>query len=94
MSTLYEQILNKPKSYRRRLSYAITALLGIIIFAIWLMMTTLSMKEAFNSKENIDNATDSISEKNEPPSFEEEQGTENLEKIKMEESTTPSSFRK
>ncbi len=76
MPTLYEQILKKPKSYRRRLSYAITALLGILIFAIWLVMTTLSMKEAFNSEDGVENLTDSISKELEQPSFEKE--TENL----------------
>jgi len=69
MQTLYEQILNKPKSYRRRLSYAITAVLGVLIFTIWLIITTFSMKEAFNFNDTTESIKDTIPSEFEAPSF-------------------------
>lgn len=81
MPTLYEQILSKPKSYRRRLSYAITAVLGVLIFAIWLIITNYSMKEAFNFSETFENVGTSISEEIEAPSFYNEK--ENLESLEQ-----------
>lgn len=81
MPTLYEQILSKPKTYRRRLSYAITAILGVLIFTIWLIITNYSMKEAFNFRENFGGIGTSITEDLEAPSFYNE--TENFKPLEQ-----------
>jgi hypothetical protein len=79
MQTLYEKILDKPKSYRRKLSYAITAILGVLIFAVWLMITIFSMRNAFDFEDTTEDIKNSFSEEFEAPSFYEEEETKSLE---------------
>jgi len=45
MKDLYKKILEKPESYRRRLAFVITGIVGVIIFSVWLGMTYNSMQE-------------------------------------------------
>ena len=74
METLYEQILKKPKAYRQRLSYILTAVVGIVIFAIWLVITTFSMRQAFDFDSTVNEIKESIpDETNTAPSFYDEQ---------------------
>ncbi len=79
MQTLYEKILDKPKSYRRKLSYVITAILGVLIFAVWLMITIFSMRKSFNFEDVTEDIQGSFSGEFEVPSLYEEEGTESLE---------------
>ena len=39
MEELYKRIMDKPKAYRRKLAYIITAIFGIIVFSLWIFMT-------------------------------------------------------
>jgi hypothetical protein len=77
--SLYEKILNKPKAYRRRLSYAITAILGVFIFTIWIIITTFSMKEVFNFENDENESLEILPNETSAPSFYEKEDMQSLE---------------
>jgi len=43
--SFYDRLLQKPPAYRRKLAYLITAVMGVIIFAVWLTLITHTMKK-------------------------------------------------
>ena len=59
---MLEQLLKKPESYRRKLAFLTTAILGIIIFSIWLIITQYNVKQAFSNKQPQKTATEQFRE--------------------------------
>jgi len=45
---MLNNLLKKPESYRRKVAFVATAILGIIIFSIWLIITQYNVKQALN----------------------------------------------
>ncbi len=43
---MYKKILEKPESYRRKLAIILTAVIGILIFAIWLFITQFQLRQS------------------------------------------------
>ncbi len=43
---MHKKILEKPESYRRRLAIILTAIIGILIFAIWLFITQFQLRQS------------------------------------------------
>ena len=77
MQELYNKILKKPKEFRRRLAYVLTAVIGVIIFSIWLIMASKSMKNVFNdSSDKVEKAV--TEKKNNLPSLEDRTNSEEV----------------
>lgn len=47
----YEKILKKPVSYRKKITFLLTALLGFLIIAIWLFITSYQIKKILKDDE-------------------------------------------
>lgn len=54
---MYKKILEKPESYRRKLAIILTAIIGILIFAIWLFITQFQLRQSIE-REPITNPSD------------------------------------
>lgn len=65
MDDFFEKILNKPKSYRRKLVYIITSIFGIIIFSLWMIMTIDNFQKTVGEVEveNLKKEVPSLKEK-------------------------------
>jgi hypothetical protein len=48
---MLKQLLDKPESYRKKVALFVTAILGIIIFTIWLIITQHNVQEAINTNQ-------------------------------------------
>ena len=59
---MLKQLLEKPESYRRKFAFIITAILGVIIFSIWLIITQYNIKQAFNNNRPQKTATQQFRE--------------------------------
>ena len=46
---MIEDLLKKPKSYRKKVAFIATAVLGTMIFSVWVMIASYNIKEAFNA---------------------------------------------
>lgn len=55
----YEKILEKPVSYRKKMAFLLTALLGFLIVAIWLFVTSYQIKRIFKDDEPTEKQTKS-----------------------------------
>jgi flagellar basal body-associated protein FliL len=43
---MLDALLKKPEEYRKKVAIAITAMVGILIFAVWLIATQQNIKQA------------------------------------------------
>jgi flagellar basal body-associated protein FliL len=43
---MLDELLKKPEEYRRKVAIAITAIVGVLIFTVWLITTQQSIKQA------------------------------------------------
>jgi len=60
---MLNNLLEKPESYRRKVAFVVTAILGIIIFSIWLIITQYNVKQALNpGKKEIKTASQQFRE--------------------------------
>jgi predicted PurR-regulated permease PerM len=48
MEEFYKKLLAKPKAYRIRLVYIITAVFGVIIFSLWMILTIENFQRTVN----------------------------------------------
>jgi predicted PurR-regulated permease PerM len=48
MEEFYKKLLAKPKSYRIKLVYILTAVFGIIIFSLWMILTVDNFQKTVN----------------------------------------------
>lgn len=65
-----DKLLEKPESYRKNVAMAATAILAILIFSAWLMLTSISLKQAAQTQEKESEA-EKLKEQ-QLPSFKEE----------------------
>lgn len=66
MEDFFEKILNKPKSYRRKLVYILTFAFGVIIFSLWIFMTIENFQKTVgnvNENQNLTKDLPSLKEK-------------------------------
>lgn len=82
MDDFFEKILNKPKSYRRKLVYIITSIFGIIIFSLWMIMTIDNFQKTVGEVEveNLKKEVPSLKEKYQKE-LNEDNLVENLENL-------------
>jgi Na+/melibiose symporter-like transporter len=59
---MLDELLTKSESYRRRVAFVVTALIGIVIFIIWLIITRYNVKKVFKDKEPQKTATEQFRE--------------------------------
>ena len=74
MEELYDRIMKKPKAYRRKLAYIITAIFGVLIFSLWMFMTFDNFQNVIQAGEkgsNLRNSLPSLKEKYQQESEEE-----------------------
>lgn len=45
---ILDNILEKPRKYRRKVAYAATGLVGIVIFSAWIVIASSSVKQAIS----------------------------------------------
>ncbi len=43
---MINELLKKPEEYRRKIAIVLTAMVGILIFAVWLIITQHDIKQA------------------------------------------------
>jgi hypothetical protein len=55
MQDLLKKIQKKPRAYRRKLAYAITAFFGLIACFLWLSITVSNIKDLQNTEELSEN---------------------------------------
>lgn len=60
---IIENILEKPKKYRKKVAYMTTGVIGLAIFAAWIVIAGSSVKQAINpdSQDGSKNTADSSS---------------------------------
>ncbi len=46
---MIDDLLKKPESYRKKVAFIATGILGVMIFSVWLMIASYNVKEAFNN---------------------------------------------
>lgn len=49
--SFFDKILEKPESYRKKVAYAVTGVLGIFIFSAWALVTSQNLKKMAAPKE-------------------------------------------
>ncbi len=60
---MFNKLLKKPENYRRKVAFIATAILGIIIFSIWIIITQYNVKQALNpSRKDIKTASQQFRE--------------------------------
>ncbi|MFW5885005.1 MAG: hypothetical protein ACOCUF_02145 [Patescibacteria group bacterium] len=73
MQDLLKKIHKKPKAYRRKVAYAVTAFFGLVACFLWLSITTSNIKDLQGTQELSENF------QRELPSLKEENSRENQE---------------
>ena len=43
---MLDELLKKPEEYRRKVAFVVTGMVGVLIFAIWLIITQHNIKQA------------------------------------------------
>ncbi len=43
---MLKELLEKPESYRRKVAFITTGIIGVIVFATWLIITQYNVKQA------------------------------------------------
>ncbi len=60
---MLKELLEKPESYRRKVAFIATGIIGVVIFAIWLIITQYNVKQAMAPTEtNHKTATEQFRE--------------------------------
>ncbi len=60
---MLKELLEKPESYRRKVAFIVTGIIGVVIFAIWLIITQYNVKQAMAPTEtNHKTATEQFRE--------------------------------
>lgn len=54
MEEFYKKILAKPKTYRIKLVYILTAVFGIIVFSLWIVLTIDNFQRTVNQVKEDD----------------------------------------
>ncbi len=81
---MLQKILDKPESYRRKISLLATGVFGVIIFVIWLVITQHDIKQAVRpKKEPIKTASQKFKESLPPLNTQEVITTELIKKGKQ-----------
>lgn len=60
---MLDELLKKPEEYRRKIAIVMTGMIGILIFAVWLVITQQNIKQAVHpTKSNIKTASQQFKE--------------------------------
>ena len=52
MKNIYNKIIEKSPTFRRRLAFSATAIIGLFVFFVWIFQTTENMKKSFEISES------------------------------------------
>jgi hypothetical protein len=84
MSDWLKKIQQKPKSYRKKLAYIITGLLGVLVCFLWLIVTSNNIKKSMGGNgdfsETLKRETRSLKEKQQEITGEKSERSNSLEK--------------
>jgi inhibitor of KinA sporulation pathway (predicted exonuclease) len=83
MEEFYKKLLAKPKAYRIKLVYIITAVFGVIIFSLWMILTIDNFQKTVNpvTEENTTKKIPSLKEKYQEQTSENEKLNQEFENI-------------
>lgn len=83
MEEFYKKLLAKPKAYRIKLVYIITAVFGVIVFSLWMILTIDNFQKTVNpiTEEGATKEIPSLKEKYQEKKLENENLNQEFENI-------------